>query len=105
MSKKARNKEKKDSPWKDIPVTPYEKTLPLREQAKKSHALKEALKVRKESNSMRKIIYSKGKSVGRVQLVPVQKEIELDAHLPNGKVERVKVKVKTNQMKRITHKK
>ena len=105
MGKKSK-KEKKPSPWDNVPVTPYEKTLPLSKQAKMDPVLKEALKTRKLNNGMEKLVTSSaGKAKGRIQYAPVQEEIPLNVHTPDGKTETVIVKVKTKRMKKITHRK
>jgi len=103
MGKKNRYRKKKESPWKDIPVTPYEKTLSLGKQAKKDPVLKEALKVRKEQRAIQKLLANSGRTVGRVQYVPVEEKIKLISHTKDGKKEEVIVKVKTKKMKRINH--
>lgn len=111
MSKKHK-KPKKESPWKDIPVTTYEELHP---KAGRSKEEKAALQLRKKkvndslalqrmsrtNHGFRQSPTSGKKAPKHVQLVPIQTLVEVGTDKDTG--EKVFAKVKTNKFKVINH--
>lgn len=111
--KKNKNRQKKESPWKDVPVTTYEELHPKLSRTPEEKA---ALQIRKKKvndslalqrmqrtgpafkNSPTK---KKGKIPKNVQLVPIQRLVEVGTDKDTG--EKVFAKVKTNKYRVIHH--
>ena len=112
MGKKNKNRQKKESPWKDIPVTTYEELHPKLNRTPEEKA---ALQVRKkkvnDSLALQRMARSgpaykpshttKRKKPKNVQIVPIQKLVEVGVDKETG--EKVFAKVKTNKTRVIVH--
>lgn len=106
-----KNKEKKPSPWANVPVTPYEKLHPTTLEKKKMEAMR---KIVQHNRKMGHLIQSSNRTIknnrstSKVQYVPVQKEVIGEATIKdeNGQPVKTPAKVvfKTKSMKKIVHK-